>query len=205
MNLVNVLKRGNRAWLAATVAWSTLVGRAKLRWLGRASLGPDVRISGRIRGRVAPGGQVSIGQGVRLQSGWRYNPVGSESVTGLWVGPRGRLTIEPGAGLSGATVVCLESVTIGAGTLIGGGTHIYDTDFHAIDPQVRRSDPTAVRARPVHIGADCFIGGYSIILKGVTIGDEAVIGAGSVVARDVPAGEIWAGTLRSLPPSSPSA
>ena len=43
------------------------------------------------------------------------------------------------------------------------------------------------------IGKRVFVGGHSIILKGVTIGDDAVIGAGSVVAKNVPVGEIWAG------------
>ena len=48
-------------------------------------------------------------------------------------------------------------------------------------------------SKAVRIGKRVFIGGHSIILKGVTIGDEAVIGACSVVTRDVPAREIWAG------------
>jgi maltose O-acetyltransferase len=42
--------------------------------------------------------------------------------------------------------------------------------------------------RPVHIGSQVWIGGGAIILPGVTVGDDAIIGAGSVVTRDVPAG-----------------
>ena len=193
MALLDLLKFAYRRWTAATLAWSTLIGRARLRCLGRAELGAGLRIAGPLRVRVYPGGTIRVGENVKLQSGWRFNPVGNEGVTGFWVGPRGRLTIEAGAGLSGATVVCLEAVTIGADTLIGGGTRIYDTDFHVANPEIRKKDPSKVPTAPVHIGRDCFIGGYSIILKGVTIGDGSVIGAGSVVARDIPPGQIWAG------------
>ena len=46
---------------------------------------------------------------------------------------------------------------------------------------------------PVEIGPRAFIGGHTIILKGVTIGEGAVIGAGTLVAKDVPPYEVWAG------------
>lgn len=77
--------------------------------------------------------------------------------------------------------------------LVLGGTKIYDTDFHSTNPHKRLHGNTDVPSKPIHIGERVFIGGHSIILKGVTIGDEAVIGACSVVTRDVPAREIWAG------------
>lgn len=71
---------------------------------------------------------------------------------------------------------------------------MYDTDFHSLDPLKRATvpDPDVARA-PIVIGDDVFIGGHVIILKGVRVGDGAVIGAGSVVTKDVPAREIWAG------------
>lgn len=69
-------------------------------------------------------------------------------------------------------------------------------DFHSLDPADRRDgrrDDVAVAARPVHIGDDVFVGANSIIPKGTTIGDRAIIGAGSVVCGRGPAAEIWAG------------
>ena len=79
----------------------------------------------------------------------------------------------------------------------GGGTCVYDTDFHSLDPQIRAgSDDIRHRAeKPVLIKSNAFIGGHSIILKGVTIGENSIIGAGSVVTKSVPDNQIWAGNL----------
>lgn len=61
----------------------------------------------------------------------------------------------------------------------------------------------AYRNAPIRIGSRAWIGASAIILPGVTIGDGAIIGAGSVVTRDVPAGQTWAGNpARALPTRS---
>nr|WP_314072370.1 sugar O-acetyltransferase [uncultured Roseococcus sp.] len=76
-------------------------------------------------------------------------------------------------------------VTIGARTLIGPGVQLLAAD-HPRDAATRATGLES--GRPIHIGADVWIGGGALILPGVTIGDGAVIGAGAVVTRDVPAG-----------------
>jgi maltose O-acetyltransferase len=76
-------------------------------------------------------------------------------------------------------------ITIGSRTQIGPNTQIYAAD-HPRDHAVRRDHLEF--GRPVSIGSNVWIGGSCIILPGVTIGDDAIIGAGSVVTRDVPAG-----------------
>ena len=81
-------------------------------------------------------------------------------------------------------------ITIGAGTLIGPAVQIYTAD-HPRDPALRRAGLES--GVPVRIGANVWIGGGAIILPGVTIGDDAIIGAGSVVTRDVPDGATVAG------------
>jgi len=87
-------------------------------------------------------------------------------------------------------VLDVVAVTVGARTLIGPAVQIYTAD-HPRDPTVRQ---TGVEfGRPIQIGQDVWIGGGAIILPGVTIGDNAVIGAGSVVTRDVPEGSIARG------------
>ncbi len=82
-------------------------------------------------------------------------------------------------------VLDVVAVTVRARTQIGPAVQIYTAD-HPRDPSLRRTG--AEFGRPIHIGQDVWIGGGAIILPGVTIGDNAVIGAGSVVTRDVPAG-----------------
>jgi maltose O-acetyltransferase len=82
-------------------------------------------------------------------------------------------------------VLDVVTVTIGAGTQIGPAVQIYAAD-HPRDPAQRRAGVEL--GRPVDIGRNVWIGGGAIILPGVRIGDDAVIGAGSVVTRDVPAG-----------------
>ena len=71
-----------------------------------------------------------------------------------------------------------KEVTIGDGTLISWDCCIMDRDYHAIgDAEIMK---------PVHIGSHVWIGCKAVILKGVTIGDGAVIAAGAIVTKDVP-------------------
>jgi len=83
--------------------------------------------------------------------------------------------------------VFLDVVGIEIGDLcqIGPAVQIYTAD-HPRDPALRRAGYES--GKPVRIGANVWIGGGAIILPGVTVGDDAVIGAGSVVTRDVPPG-----------------
>ncbi len=74
-------------------------------------------------------------------------------------------------------------VTIGARTQFGPNVQIYAAT-HPLDAVERRSGLES--ALPVSIGEDCWIGGSAVICPGVTIGDRCVIGAGSVVTRDIP-------------------
>jgi maltose O-acetyltransferase len=82
-------------------------------------------------------------------------------------------------------ILDVAEVTIGAGTQIGPAVQIYAAD-HPRDASERRAGLEF--GRPIHIGRNVWIGGGAIILPGVRIGDDAVIGAGSVVTRAVPAG-----------------
>ena len=74
------------------------------------------------------------------------------------------------------------SVRIGDFTLFGPAVQIY-TATHPMEASLRRRQELG---KPVEIGADVWVGGGAIILPGVRIGSQAVIGAGSVVTRDVP-------------------
>lgn len=87
-------------------------------------------------------------------------------------------------------VLDVVEVVIGAGTQIGPAVQIYTAD-HPRDPQLRRGGLEF--GRPVRIGRNVWIGGGAIVLPGVTIGDDALIAAGSVVTRNVAAGATVAG------------
>lgn len=82
-------------------------------------------------------------------------------------------------------ILDVAAVSIDDGTQIGPAVQIYAAD-HPRDPEQRRSGLEL--GRPVRIGRNVWIGGGAIILPGVIVEDEAVIGAGAVVTRSVPAG-----------------
>lgn len=81
------------------------------------------------------------------------------------------------------------TVQIGSFTKIGPAVQIY-TAAHPMDAALRRQEESG---QPIRIGDDVWIGGGAIVCPGVAIGDRAVIGAGSVVTRDIPADVFAAG------------
>jgi len=116
-------------------------------------------------------------------------------------GDGARISVGSGTTISNNTqVFSVQSVTIGAHCLIGDAVLIMDSDFHDLTAEGRHSLPAATAA--VVLEDNVFIGSRAIILKGVTIGKDSVIGAGSVVVRSIPPGVIAAGNpakvIRSL-------
>ncbi len=87
-------------------------------------------------------------------------------------------------------VLDVADVVIGSRTLCGPNVQIY-TATHPLDYQERASG--LEYAKPIRIGEDVWIGGSAVICPGVTIGDRSVIGAGSVVTKDIPADVFAAG------------
>lgn len=101
------------------------------------------------------------------------------------------ISLEDGVFLNfGCVILDVAKVTIGAGTLIGPGVQILTAD-RPRDPIVRAR--MLESGRPVTIGRNVWIGGGAIILPGVAIGDNAIVGAGSVVTRNVPSKHTVAG------------
>ena len=110
--------------------------------------------------------------------------------------------------LVGALLTCEVSIEIGSHCLISWGTGIADSDFHPVAAAQRRIDAEAlapfyegkperpreaVKARPIKIGDNVWIGMNAIILKGVTIGENSVVAAGAVVSKSVPENVVVAG------------
>lgn len=106
------------------------------------------------------------------------------------------IELEQGVELSGTSLACRSTrIHIGHHTLIGPDCAIMDADFHALmPPETRHIEPGIERDAPVIIGPHVWIGLRSVVLKGVTIGEGAVVAAGSIVTRDIPPRTLAAGT-----------
>ncbi len=136
---------------------------------------------------------INIGKNVFVNSARLANPIGGDTKTIMFVCKGAKLIIGDGVKISNATFFVKNSISIGDQTFVGGGTRIYDLDFHSVYPEYRLNGNSHILFAPVTIGKRVFIGSNVQILKGVTIGDECVIGAGSVVTKSIPPGQIWAG------------
>jgi acetyltransferase-like isoleucine patch superfamily enzyme len=140
------------------------------------------------------GSTLLIGDGLQLRSIPQSNALGPFHPVILSTRRAGaRLVIGRGFGMTGGTICAEESITIGDDVWVGGNCTITDTDFHPLRLEDRLARPLDGATAPVRIEDGAFIGMQSLILKGVTIGARSVIGAGSVVTRDIPPGVIAAG------------
>jgi acetyltransferase-like isoleucine patch superfamily enzyme len=146
----------------------------------------------RFRSERDPG--LTLGRGVRIYTWTTFN-----------VELSGRIRVGADTILVGAVFMCADEITIGERVIVSYNVTIADSDFHPIDPGLRKEDAIAnapqgdrtrrphVVSRPVIIEDDAWIGIGAIILKGVRIGRRSRIGAGAVVTADVPAGTTVAG------------
>ena len=139
-------------------------------------------------------GTFTIGDNVRINSNISSNPAGGPYKSALVVSKNAVLRIGDDVGMSGVTIVAQNSIVIEDYVMLGSGSCVFDTDFHSLDFEYRIAKiDNHMKTAPVKICRGAFIGARSLILKGVTIGEKSIIGAGSVVTKDVPSGEIWAG------------
>jgi maltose O-acetyltransferase len=140
---------------------------------------------------VGPG-EVALGEGV--QFGWKNSPLFYSGYCHVEVANAGA-RIEVGDRTEFNNNLFLKSegegIRIGKDCLFGAEVQIFDSDFHELTPGKRVGG--APRTAAVEIGDGIFAGMGVKILKGVTIGDDSVIGAGSVVTSSIPAGVIAAG------------
>lgn len=143
--------------------------------------------------RVFGGGKIRLGDNFMLTSGDGINPISSNLEACFLVESGATVTIGDDVGMSSTRLWIADSLTIGNHVKVGAGVLIIDTDTHPIDYRLRRTTNDGTLHAPISIGDDVWIGAQSIILKGVTIGPRSIIGAGSVVTRDIPADCIAAG------------
>ncbi|WP_295103020.1 acyltransferase [uncultured Candidatus Kuenenia sp.] len=158
------------------------------------TIGKKYKIYGNIF--IENSGKIVMGDNFKANSGKRYNPIGGDTVLRLICAKNAELSIGNNVGISNSTIYCTTKIVIEDNVAIGGGCKIWDTDFHSLDPTIRLTaldKGVNIKTGTIHIKKNAFIGGGAVILKGVTIGENSVIGAYSLVSADVPANEIWGG------------
>ena len=145
----------------------------------------------------------------------KFIEIGSGNILGCefrFESREGYVTVGNDNYIGPSLIICHNRVVIGNHVTIAWGCTIYDHDSHSLDYMERRKDVereitnmregrnfivdkdwTTVKSAPIVIEDDAWIGINVIVLKGVTIGRGAVVGAGSVVTKDVPAWTVVAG------------
>lgn len=160
--------------------------------LHKIRYGDNLIVNGTLRFQ-GNGKMLHIGNNVIINSGWRFNPTGGVEKTGIAL-YGGELTIGNNVGISNTNIICVQTIIIEDDVTIGSGTRIMDSNFHSIEYKYRMENPdTHIKTAPITIKKGAFIGAYSVILKGVTIGEMSVVAAGSVVSCPIPDNEIWGG------------
>ncbi len=156
-----------------------------------------MQIFGRPIVSICPGSNVIIRDGVVLISSSRRcstaNLYGPMRLTTSF--PSARIEIGPRGGFNGTSLWCRStSITIGSDAAFGPNVVIMDSPAHPTWPPTSRNDyPGTELDRPVTVGDRVWIGNGALIMPGVTIGDNAVVGARSVVTKDVPPNTLVAG------------
>lgn len=146
------------------------------------------------------GSSIILGNYVTLTSNPRHNPLLTRPVALKTLTPNAVIEMKDHSGISGSSIICCTKVTIGEYTIIGPDTLIYDAIGHDYSPEVGWATRKTRSGRPISIGSKCYIGARAIILNGVTIGDNCVIAAGTVVNRNVPTGHRAAGNPAIITP-----
>lgn len=176
--------------------WGTARLKLKAALLG-IKIGKGVTAHGPVSLMRWPGGEISIGSGVSLISSWRRATAAAlnHPVRLRVFGPGGAICIGKDCQLSGTSITARSKcIEIGERVLFGPNCVVTDSDFHAHWPACERiKSPGYEMDAPVKIEDNVWIGMNCLILKGVTIGANSIIGAGSVVTGQIPRNCVAAG------------
>lgn len=172
-----------------------VVNKCKLSLLG-CHYGNHCIMHGSLRVSLGKNAELSIGDNFCFLSGRSLNPLSRNLQGCLRVNDYAKLSIGNDVKLSSPVLWAHKNIKIGNHVSIGANTIVMDSDAHALGYINRRnidSDMKSKIDKDIVIGDDILIGVNCIILKGVHIGDRSIVGAGSVVTKDVPSDTIVAG------------
>lgn len=153
-------------------------------------IGTGNSLFGRIK--IKNRGNIIIGDENVIFCSPSSNWLGVTSRTSIYCTKNASVRIGNKCQISNVAIYSLASVQIGDEVMIGGGTVIFDSNCHSLLFEQRMGEDNDVKKRPVVIEDGVFIG-MNCIVKSARIGARSVIGAGSVVMKDIPSGECWAG------------
>jgi acetyltransferase-like isoleucine patch superfamily enzyme len=171
--------------------FSTVFGKLNLRIRGIA-FGSNVVFFGSTYFYRIAESSIKIGDNVIFRSDSTSNLIGVNKKCMVSTLEKGaQIIIGNDSGFSGVTIGAAKKIHIGANVMIGANCIITDTNWHNIDPLLRHMRDTS--PGEIHIADNVFIGYGTIILKNVGIGENSVIGAGSVVTKTIPSNVVAAG------------
>jgi acetyltransferase-like isoleucine patch superfamily enzyme len=179
----------------ARFVWGTWQAYLRCRWW-RIDVGRGCRFHGKTFFRRYPLSKIVIGNECTFLSSPNANLIGINRPCMISTMAReAQVRIGSGCGFSGTVIAAFKEIVLGQNVICGANTLITDADWHP-------EDPRAGIPAPVLIGSNVWLGVNATILKGVHIGENSVVGAGSVVVSDVPANVVAAGNpcrvIRSL-------
>jgi len=135
---------------------------------------------------------IIIGDNCTFRSSADSNSIGIKQGCFLSTAKQAKLLIGDNCGFSGTVIAASKKIIIGANVICGANTTITDSDRHALDYKERATGNTGECAAVV-IYDHVWLGMNAVVLKGVTVGEGAVIGANAVVCKDVPPFSVVAG------------
>ena len=148
-------------------------------------VGKKTRIYGLVRFRVPKDSVLNIGDNVVIKSGFNLNPLSRNIRASIILEPGALVSIGNNTGISSACIWAKKAIEIGEFVNVGADTIITDCDWHSLNSEIRRdplSDLDHAKSKEVIIGDDVLVGMRSIILKGTTLLNGVVVGAGAVIA-----------------------
>lgn len=168
--------------------WSLLF-QLEARWHG-LSFGRQLDIYGRPLIRRGLDSEIRLGDRVQIiSSSWRSSTASCTRAKLRTYYPSSKIIFGDRSGMTGGSIIARsKTIRIGEGCMLAPNVTIFDSDFHIAWPPERRHDTWETDMdRDVTLERNVWVGTGVIILKGVTIGENSIIAAGSVVVKDVPA------------------